>query len=155
MKYDVLVIGAGPVGSVAAGHLAEQGHSVLLLEEHHTVGKPMQCGGMVSPRIHELVDFSFPVQNTVKGAYVHSPEGTEFRIRAKQDKGLILDRTVFDERAAQWAVEKGAGIRVGSRVKQLVIHGGIDGGVKALTADGGTFSAELVIGARSQLSNCM
>ena len=144
MRYDILVIGAGPVGSVAAGHLAAQGHSVLLIEEHRAVGKPMQCGGLVSPRIRELVDFSFPALNTVKGAHVHSPEGTEFRIRATEDKGIVLDRTDFDERAAQWAVEKGASLHLGSRVKQFAIH---NDGVRALTAGGKTFTAELVLGA--------
>jgi flavin-dependent dehydrogenase len=30
--YDVVVVGAGPAGSTAAGYLAKHGHSVLLLE---------------------------------------------------------------------------------------------------------------------------
>ncbi len=35
-KYDAIIIGAGLGGLSAAGHLAKQGKSVLILE-HHTV----------------------------------------------------------------------------------------------------------------------
>ena len=121
MKYDVVVVGAGPVGSTAAGLLAEKGYSVILLEEHHTIGKPMQCGGLVSPRIKELVDFSIPVTNRVKGAFIHEPEGDVFCIMAEETKGLVIDRTEFDRRAAKWAVRKGVMLSISSPVKSIEI----------------------------------
>ena len=150
MKYDVVVVGAGPVGSRAAGLLAEAGHSVLLLEEHHTIGKPMQCGGLVSPRIKELVDFPIPVLNTVKGAFVHGPLGEEFSIRAKEVKGLVIDRTEFDRQAAKWAIRKGAELRLSSTVESIEIP---ESGVKAKIRSAGKADrkvkaeAEFVIGA--------
>ena len=36
--YDVVVIGAGPAGSIAARGLASAGHHVVILEEHPAVG---------------------------------------------------------------------------------------------------------------------
>ncbi|MCK4615004.1 MAG: NAD(P)/FAD-dependent oxidoreductase, partial [Thermoplasmata archaeon] len=116
----------------------------LLLEEHRTIGKPMQCGGLVSPRLRGLVDFSFPVLNTVKGAYVFGPDGQEFEILSREEKGLIVDRTEFDRRAAGWAVRKGAELRLGSPVESLSISGN---GVIAKIRGGKEAEAEVVIGA--------
>ena len=47
--YDVIVIGAGPVGGYLAWKLTEKGLSVLLVEEHAEIGRPFQCAGMVNP----------------------------------------------------------------------------------------------------------
>ncbi len=34
-KFDVVVVGAGPAGMIAAGRAAEQGNSVLLIEKNY------------------------------------------------------------------------------------------------------------------------
>ena len=47
--YDVIIIGAGPVGGYAARLLCERGLSVLMVEEHNEVGRPFQCAGLVTP----------------------------------------------------------------------------------------------------------
>ena len=41
--YDVIIVGAGPVGGRAATLLSQEGLSVLLLEEHKEIGRPFQC----------------------------------------------------------------------------------------------------------------
>lgn len=43
--YDVIVIGAGPSGMMAAGRAAERGRSVLLLEKNGVVGKKLSITG--------------------------------------------------------------------------------------------------------------
>ena len=39
-QYDLVVVGAGPAGSIAARTAAEKGISVLLLEKDRDVGYP-------------------------------------------------------------------------------------------------------------------
>lgn len=43
--WDVVVIGGGPAGMMAAGRAAELGRSVLLLEKNHTLGKKLLTTG--------------------------------------------------------------------------------------------------------------
>ncbi|NLD57553.1 MAG: FAD-dependent oxidoreductase, partial [Methanomicrobiales archaeon] len=48
MDYDVIVAGAGPAGSAAAEECARLGLSTLCIEEHGTIGFPVQCAGLLS-----------------------------------------------------------------------------------------------------------
>jgi len=41
--YDVVVIGAGPAGSVAARRAAEGGLKTLLIEKRQEIGAPVRC----------------------------------------------------------------------------------------------------------------
>lgn len=49
MQWDVAVIGAGPAGSLAAGHLARSGRSVLLIDRH-SFPRHKVCGGCLNRR---------------------------------------------------------------------------------------------------------
>jgi len=44
-KYDLLVIGAGPSGMMAAGTTAENGKKVLILEKNAELGKKLKITG--------------------------------------------------------------------------------------------------------------
>ena len=144
MMHDILVVGGGPAGSIVAGHLARLGHTVLVLEDHHCIGRPMQCGGLISPRIRELVEFPVHVMNSMKGAMVHAPNGGTLILLGGDERAVVIDRTRFDEDAASWAAGQGADIRLASRVTRIVFH---HGGATIRTADGSSFRSRLVIGA--------
>lgn len=45
MKYDVIVIGGGPAGLVAAGTAAKRGKSVLLIERNEKIGRKLMITG--------------------------------------------------------------------------------------------------------------
>ena len=82
MVYDVVVIGAGPAGSMTARLIAERGFKTLLCEEHSSIGTPVHCTGKLST--HAFQDFSLPretILNSVSAAKFHSPKGIEFSIR--------------------------------------------------------------------------
>ncbi len=114
---EVLVVGAGPVGSNTARLLAERGHSVLMVEEHPEVGHPVQCAGLVTPRIFDHTPF--PIgdlwQNDLTGAIIHAPDGTELRFDAGTVQAQAMDRARFDQRMAEHAVAAGVELRVATK----------------------------------------
>ena len=49
-KCDILVIGAGPAGSMAARTAAQQGVDVLMIEKRQEIGVPVRCAEGESKR---------------------------------------------------------------------------------------------------------
>ena len=47
-EYDIVVVGTGPSGSIAARYAAEKGVSVLMLEKDRDIGYPVRCGEAIS-----------------------------------------------------------------------------------------------------------
>jgi geranylgeranyl reductase family protein len=118
MKYDVVVVGAGPVGSTAARHAALNGANVLLLEEHASIGSPVGCTGLLSTRAIAECDLKPSnefVFNSVRGAFVHSPDGQCLPIDGKQTKAYVVSRKNFDRTLAVMAVEEGVELALRTR----------------------------------------
>jgi len=109
MRYDVVVVGAGPAGSMTARILAGKGHRVAVLEEHEGAGVPVSCAGLVTERVVKLagVDDS-TIMNEIKGAYVYSPGGKEIKIGGDRKHALVIDREKFDHEMADMAAAEGA-----------------------------------------------
>jgi len=110
MNYDVVVVGAGPVGSTAARYAALNGAKVLLLEEHQSIGSPVGCTGLLSTRAVaecELKPSDEFVFNSVRGAFVHAPDGQSLPIDGKQTKAYVVSRKNFDRKLAVMALEEG------------------------------------------------
>jgi len=68
MDYEVIIIGAGPVGSTVAEMIGREGHKVLILEEHSEIGSPIHCTGKLSVNaFKELKLEAKGIINEVKG----------------------------------------------------------------------------------------
>src|SRR5215468_7789520 len=56
MKPDVIIIGTGPAGGMAACRLAESGRNVLILEKNK-LPRHKPCGGAMPSRVTELCNW--------------------------------------------------------------------------------------------------
>ena len=130
--YDVVVVGAGPAGSACARRCAELGLSCLLLEEHATIGHPVQCAGLLSvAAMKECRVSDRPVLNKVTGARIRTSLGSELAFDSGITKAFVVDRGVLDREMAAQAADAGAEIRVktacagveGGRVVTRGVHG--------------------------------
>src|SRR5688572_28769689 len=105
MDFDVVVVGAGPVGASAARDVAAGGHRVLVLEDHPEIGEPLHCSGLVSPRTLELANVgSDVVVNTIHGSFLHHTSGRRIQIGGKRVYAHVIDRVGFDRAIAAQAV---------------------------------------------------
>jgi digeranylgeranylglycerophospholipid reductase len=149
-SYDCVVVGPGPGGSLAARHAAEGGASVLLLEKDTEVGLPVRCGEAVNETgLRHVVEIEPRWVSTVlQGAVIVSPAGHEVVIEAQTDRGLILDREVFDRDLARQAEARGAELVTRAYVSGLVREDGQVTGVRVEHAGRvREIRAQVVIGA--------
>ena len=122
MVYDVIVAGAGPAGSAAAGECAKSGLSTLCIEEHGTIGYPVQCAGLLSnTAFAECRVSERSVLNRVQGARVVSVGGSELLIDAQATKASVVDRGALDREMAEAAANAGAEFKLKTVVCD--IHG--------------------------------
>jgi digeranylgeranylglycerophospholipid reductase len=116
-KYDVVVVGAGPGGSIAARIAAERGLSVLLLEKRQEIGTPVRCAeGTGTEVIRRYIDLEPAwIAQEINGGRIFSPNGTPVVIEYP-GAGVVLERKIFDRRLAETAAEAGVEILVKARV---------------------------------------
>src|SRR6266508_5551107 len=99
-EVDVLVVGAGPAGAVAAleAKRAAPELDVLLLERDARVGTPVRCAeGVGDAGLREFADpvgAPWAARKITRVVFV-APDDTEVKV-AERDVGWILDRTRFD-----------------------------------------------------------
>ena len=114
MRYDVIVVGAGPAGSYAAYLLAKRGASVAVLDRA-AFPREKPCGGALSRKALELLEFDLaPVTHgRVAGAWL----AFEGRALYRDGGGTVAAMTVRTELDAfllERAVAAGAEFRPGA-----------------------------------------
>ena len=82
-KYDVVVVGGGPSGSMAAWEAAKGGASVCMLEKDRDIGYPVRCGEAASKAgIKQFVD--------IKDSWVAETLGTLSGLGGEGRGGCLL-----------------------------------------------------------------
>ena len=147
--YDVVIIGAGPVGGYTARLLSERGLSVVMIEEHNEVGRPFQCAGLVTPSAMDAVEAYDTVVEDVDGALIHGPSGTLVPVgREGELRTYVVCRKRFDQTVVQQGLEAGADLILESQPISADVEA--DGVIIELinqrTQEKSTLRAKLLIG---------
>jgi len=121
--WDVVIIGAGPAGAIAAVHLAANHHRVLLLDRKKFPREKV-CGDALLPDALRCLDTigigemvraaGYPISTSV----LISPSLNEVEIPGQY---LTIKRSLLDMIVAQKAVDMGAVFACGE-VKQLAVE---------------------------------
>jgi geranylgeranyl reductase family protein len=120
MEYDVVVVGAGPAGSMAAKYAAKAGARVLMIEEHATIGLPVQCAGLISTRAYEGCELPETLsKHAIRGAHIHAPGGRVLRVDGKRTMAYVIDRGELDRTMTLEALKSGVASIVKTRFTGL------------------------------------
>ncbi len=142
MSENVVVIGAGTAGLIAARELSSKGINTTVYDQKRVLGYPVTASGIIS--INGLksigVDYEQAITNTLYGANIHSGKKV-MRIEAKAPMAHVLDRQRLNELCYEQAVTAGATIILQRRINQEQMKGfsadkdiviGADGAVSAV-----------------------
>jgi geranylgeranyl reductase family protein len=115
--WDVIVVGAGPAGSVCAEQLARRGHAVVLLERDDTPGACANCTGIIGDEAFGAFDLPRGlVVHTISDVTFRGPYRREVGFAAGRDLAHVVRRFEFDAALAERARQAGAELRTGVRI---------------------------------------
>ena len=116
-EWDVIVVGAGPAGSVCAEYLARRGHKVVLLERDSRPGACANCTGIIGEEAFEVFDLPRDlVVNSIADVTFRGPYRREVGFAAGRTLAHVVRRFRFDAALAERAAEAGAELITGVRV---------------------------------------
>lgn len=147
--FDVIVVGGGPAGSMAAEAAAKQGARTVILEKDRDIGYPVRCGEAVGAI--GLKRFIEPdpqwIAATISKVRMRSPDNTKVDFGA-EDSGYIVHRRQFDYALANRASQAGVEIQTRAYVDGLLIEDDFVRGVKyQYMGEKRQLSAKIVIAA--------
>lgn len=149
-KYDLIVVGAGPGGSMAAKTAAEAGLEVLMIEKRQEIGTPVRCAeGVGTKELARYVTLDDRwIACEIEAAKIYAPNGSHLKIASASKSGCILERKIFDRVLAQNAVRAGADVVVKCRASGLLFDNGRIAGVEVVhLGEHHSIKSDIVIGA--------
>jgi len=108
-NFDVIIVGAGPAGSLAGYHLAAAGMDVLILEKNIFPRRKVCGGGLTHRALDELpFDVQPVIQRAVTWGYISAAGRASTAINGNDPIAYLVERAPFDSFLLDRAVEKGA-----------------------------------------------
>lgn len=118
MKYDVIVVGGGPGGAVAAKTCAEKGLSVLLIEKRRKIGDPVRCAELIPDYV--LKEFEIGINDHFNATDVFEYISPEQQRISFDFPMHVLDRRIFDRDLVSQAEDAGADVWLRARASDLI-----------------------------------
>lgn len=107
--YDVIVIGAGPIGSYTGYLLAREGLDVRIFEKNSFAGKDVNCTGIVSIECLKRVKVSNKIiQRQINSIKAFSPSGDFIHYSSVDPLAYVIDRCLFDREVNIMSQKEGA-----------------------------------------------
>lgn len=124
MEADVIIVGGGPTGTIAAEYIAKRNKRVAIYERRTVIGEPDHCAGLLSTSgLKTLGLSSLPssvIQNNkIRGAKFYSPYCSELTVQRKNSEAIVVDRTLFDQYLASRAKNCGASIITDCKINSI------------------------------------
>jgi len=136
-KYDVIVVGAGTAGCLAAKTVAEKGLKVCLVEKkkREEIGEKI-CGDALGEHHLKFLGLEKPtggeLETKIDGIKIYSPdENTVFTIADKDFVGHLLNRRLFGQWLLKKATDQGALLQDNMNFRSPIIEKGTVVGVTA------------------------
>ncbi len=119
-RYDVIIVGAGPAGSMSAFHLAKAGARVLVLDAQR-FPREKACGGGVQQRAAQRIpfDFSSVVRGKLSGVELTFNFGQNCLRTYPEHLVYSVLRSEFDQFLLDQAIQAGARVQHGVKVTSV------------------------------------
>ena len=139
----VSIIGAGPAGSYTAYFLAKRGYEVTVYEAGNKIGHPIQCSGVVTPAIEDVLKVKKEViVNRIKKIRFFSPNNQSFEVNIKPD--YVYDRGELDRYLAGLAEKEGVKFKLNHRFES---YENSNNSMKLKFANSKIINTDILIGA--------
>jgi digeranylgeranylglycerophospholipid reductase len=130
-EFDVIVVGAGPAGSVAARRSAEAGLKTLLIEKRRRIGVPVRCAEAIgSDAAKPFIDMDPKWICTEIANFALWNSKGESALFPPAEPTLVVNREIFDLELANLAAEAGAEVRTNYPATNVILENGKVSGVE-------------------------
>lgn len=148
-KYDVLVIGAGAAGLIAAGRAAELGARVLLLEKMERAGRKLlitgkgRCNITNQAPVSEFIAHTYPNGRFLRHAFSQFSARDMIDLLARHGVETVVERggRIFPagnqasevvNALLQWVRNSGVALQCNCKIEKLLVTGQTITGVEAV-----------------------
>jgi len=123
-RYDVVVVGAGPIGAVVARTAAAEGATVLLVDRRDDLRCSSACTGLISPRTLSVLNASPDCAlREIRAITVHAPDGRTLDLTTDHTKAVVIDRPCLERDLHRKAREAGVEIQLGTEAVSVSDEG--------------------------------
>ncbi len=143
MKYDVIVVGAGTAGCLAAKTVADAGLKVCLVERkgREEIGEKV-CGDALGEHHLKTLGLEKPqggeLEKRIEGIKIFSPDtDTVFTVEHEDFVGYLLNRRLFGQWLLRKAVDEGAELLDSTQCLKPLVEKGFVTGVLTKSAKSG------------------